>query len=824
MCKKLLFIVVIVFTLLLSSMAMGQGIDVTAPGDIVQGVPNDGLEDGGDDSGWPPNELPPFGFDDQILTKFLHFKGDVEPSGLRVTPAMGSTVVTGLTFTTANDAGNRDPVTYELSGSNDSIDGPYTLIAEGPIVDFDGVTEWDRRTKGTTPIQFANTVSYEHYQIMFPTVRGADNSMQIAEIELLMRILKASDPAPADGAIYENTWATMTWTGGQEATSHDIYMSENLADVQNRAPEAFRVNQDTTYFVVGFVTFPFPDGLVSGTTYYWRVDEINDDNPSSPWEGDIWSFTVPPVIAWKPNPPDGGQYLSLDADLSWSPGWAGRLHTVYFGDNFDDVNNATGGTEQIDTSYALDPLELNTTYYWRVDEFDAMSVTHIGDVWSFTTTDGGGGIKGEYFNNTTLAGTPSLVRIDPEVNFNLAGDESPGAPIPGDGWSARWTADLVVQFSDTYTFHINSQDGTRLWINDDLVLDMWVAWVTTKYASLPVYLESGIHSLRLEYFDGGDPGGTDAVQELSWSTPTMAEQIIPAGPLQPPYRANRSNPRNGAVDVKHTQILTWTPGDNAGSHQVYFGADEETVKNADTASPEYKGPKNLDDESYDPGLLEWDTDYYWRIDEINDLDAASPWAGAVWSFKTANFLVIDDFEDYDIGNKEIWWFWKDGLGYGEHDGEPAFPGNGTGSAVGDETTASYVEETIVHRGSKSMPVFFSNAVTAISEVELTLGGMDLTKNGGATLRIYFQGIAGNDADPLYVTLNGIAVEHADPAAAQIEDWTEWNISLQVFVDKGVDVTSVNSIAIGIGNKTTLQPGGTGTMYFDDVGVHPPAAE
>jgi hypothetical protein len=347
---------------------------------------------------------------------------------------------------------------------------------------------------------------------------------------------------------------------------------------------------------------------------------------------------------------------------------------------------------------------------------------------------------------------------------------------------------------------------------------MWVAWVTTKYATMPMYLESGIHSLRLEFFDVGEPGGVEAVQELSWSTPTMAEQIIPAGPLQPPLRARGSNPPNGGVDVKHAQILTWGAGDSAASHQVYFGPDEEAVKNADTASAEYKGVKNLGDESYDPGLLEWNTDYFWRIDEVNDLDAGSPWGGAVWSFKTANFLVIDDFEDYDIGSKEIWWSWKDGLGYGEHDGEPAYAGNGTGSAVGDETTASYMEETIVHGGSKSMPVFYNNSILAISEVDLTLGGIDLTQNGGATLRIYFRGIVDNAADPLYAAINGIAVVQEDPAAAQIEEWTEWNIPLQSFVDKGADVTNATSITIGIGNS--LQAGSTGTMYFDDVGVHP----
>ncbi len=245
MCKKLLLVVVIMSTLLLSSMAMAQ-IDVTGPFDTVMGVPDDGIEDGGDDSGWPPNELPPFGFDDQILTKYLHFKGDVEPTGLRVTPAMGPSVVTGLTFTTANDAEPRDPVSYELSGSNDSIDGPYTLIAEGPIVDFDASTAWPRRTKTETPIEFENDIAYAHYQIIFPTIRdaGGANSMQIAEIELLMRLYKANTPSPADGSVYEDTWATLGWTAGHAAVTHDVYMSDNLADVENSTPEAFQGNLD----------------------------------------------------------------------------------------------------------------------------------------------------------------------------------------------------------------------------------------------------------------------------------------------------------------------------------------------------------------------------------------------------------------------------------------------------------------------------------------------------------------------------------------------------------------------------------------------------
>ncbi|MBW7992109.1 MAG: hypothetical protein FVQ84_19135 [Planctomycetes bacterium] len=158
---------------------MGATSDVTAPGDIVQGVPNDG--------DWPGGETPDLATDDNTGTKFLHFKGSDEPTGFQIAPASGSSIVTGLTFTTANDAIERDPISFEISGSNDSIDGPYTLIASGDIVDFAQETASPRFTMNATPITFDNNVAYTYYQVMFPTVRDAAgaNSMQIAEVELL---------------------------------------------------------------------------------------------------------------------------------------------------------------------------------------------------------------------------------------------------------------------------------------------------------------------------------------------------------------------------------------------------------------------------------------------------------------------------------------------------------------------------------------------------------------------------------------------------------------------------------------------------------------
>ena len=159
---------------------IGAG-DVTSPGDTLQGVPND--------NDWPAAETPALAIDDDITTKYLHRKGGDMATGFQVAPTVGATVVTGLTLTTANDVPTRDPITFELSGSNASIDGPYELIATGDVVDFAGETEWPRRTKNETPIEFENEVAYTYYQLVFPTLRGESETLkQIAEVELIGEI------------------------------------------------------------------------------------------------------------------------------------------------------------------------------------------------------------------------------------------------------------------------------------------------------------------------------------------------------------------------------------------------------------------------------------------------------------------------------------------------------------------------------------------------------------------------------------------------------------------------------------------------------------
>jgi len=153
--------------------------DVTSAGDPVRGVPDDG--------DWPIVEAPANVIDDDVSTKYLHFKGATQPTGFQVQIMSGPAIINAITFTTANDCPERDPVEFEIYGATESIDGPYTLIASGSIADFAGATPWSRLTKNSTPVAFPNENAYTYFQVLFPTVRdpSAANSMQIAEVELI---------------------------------------------------------------------------------------------------------------------------------------------------------------------------------------------------------------------------------------------------------------------------------------------------------------------------------------------------------------------------------------------------------------------------------------------------------------------------------------------------------------------------------------------------------------------------------------------------------------------------------------------------------------
>ena len=518
--------------------------------------------------------------------------------------------------------------------------------------------------------------STQNFAGIIDDVKLYSHALTIEEIQEAMEgegFPYAFGPEPADGAFVEDTWVTISWSPGDFSVSHDVYLGENFDDVSNATLESelFRSNQATTFYIAGFPGYAYPEGLVPGTTYYWRIDEVNDADPNSPWKGDVWSFTIPPKKAYHPNPANGAESVDLEPTLSWTPGFGAKLHTVYFGESFAEVDSATVGAPIGKTGYSPGLLKMAKTYFWRVDEFDGVG-TYKGDIWNFTTL---------------------------------------GA--------------------------------------------------------------------------ASDP-----------------------------------NPADGAEDVSQSQVLTWTAGGVAASHDVFFGTDAGAVANATKASSEYKESKALGAESYDPGILALNTTYYWRIDEVNDPNPDSPWIGKVWSFTTGNFLVVEDFEGYtdnDVDGEAIWQHWIDGFGV---------PDNG--AQVG-YLMPPYAEQTIVHGGLQSMPLLYTNeAGVTNSQATLTLTApRDWTQENVGELSLWFQGTSDNAAEPLYVAISNTSgspavVAYEDPAAATINAWTEWRITLPSFADQGINLGNVDEIAIGLGSKTgAATAGGSGTMYIDDIRLYRP---
>ena len=186
---------------------------------------------------------------------------------------------------------------------------------------------------------------------------------------------KAGSPSPAEGDIAVTT-ALLTWSAGVDATLHDVYLgtSPELTEDDLVQPRSFL----TLYYHV--------PGVEAGTTYYWRIDEIQQDGTVT--TGDVWSFTTQAVNAYYPAPADGAVDASTTPELIWLPGQSALQHQVYFSDNRDDVTGASAAADQgaqAETTFAPGDLDSLATYYWRVDELLDGGVVQPGPVWTFTT-------------------------------------------------------------------------------------------------------------------------------------------------------------------------------------------------------------------------------------------------------------------------------------------------------------------------------------------------------------------------------------------------------------------------------------------------------
>jgi len=628
------------------------------------------------------------------------------------------------------------------------------------------------------PIRFGG-MAYGYFEGSMDEVRIYSRALSAAEIRKLAARRKAWNADPADSAMYPETWVNLSWSPGDFAVSHDLYLGENFADVEAGTGGTFQGNQGATYFMVGLGMpgDPYPGGLVPGTTYYWRIDEVNDLDPNSPWKGDVWSFSLPPATAEEPVPADGAAYVDPATTLSWAPGYGSVLHHVYFSENAADVEAThTGDVWSFETIPVIPIRDPNLVGWWMMDDVGSGTVIDFsgyghhgtihgdpqyvpgpdGDAMDFDGTadyislDGYKGILGPnpfsitaWINTSDTSGTlmgwgstaggttrfefrPDADELRAESSGNVQGLTT----LPNNEWihvAVTVKADAIITEPDV-TLYLNGQVDNDPATGGTAALLMVAGFDVTiarRHNASERFFGALIDDLRL--YD----------KELT------AEEIQYIMARPNPYKAWAESPANGSTpDLVSVGTLSWSPGDLASQQDVYFGADGQAVADADASDTTgiYRGRQAAT--SYTPPqALEPEQTYYWRIDQYNTDGSIT--AGRVWSLTVGNFVLVDDFEAYDVGNNEIWWAWRDGIGFGTPDAPPYSAGNGTGSMVGDETTSSYTEQGIVNSGDQSMPYWYDNNQQGkfkYSEAKKTLtSGRNWTQNGVKALTLSFRG-------------------------------------------------------------------------------------
>ena len=527
--------------------------------------------------------------------------------------------------------------------------------------------------------------------------------------------------------------------------------------------------------------------------------------------------------AVNPSPISEATLVERSVVLSWSPGIYAATHNVYFGTDFDDVNEADTNSTllvspgQAGTSYdPPDLLDWGRPYYWRVDEVNAPATpgVHKGKTWSFTVETYAYDMT---FGEQIVAVTASS--FDPKYEHNNT--------INGSGLDANDLHDV-----NEYNMWLSERNAPEpAWIQYQFdrpyKLHELMVWNYNRYREDK--LGYGFKEVLIEYsMDGIDFTALDTIQ----FEPATGDESISPGTvalngflatyvrltaisnflgrsqyglsevrfLYLPVRAREPEPSDGAENVPPDTALCWCAGRDAGTHDVLIGTSMDDLSLV---------CDDITEAGFTPDLVLSET-YYWQVLEADEADLA----GDIWSFSTQDFLVVDDFESYNTTDKQIWETWLDGLGFGMP-GTPNFnPGNGTGSAVGDESSPSYMEETIVHIGSKSVPLSYNNSVASISEITAKTSdlaiGPDWTRANIKALTLYVHGSKDNLGGQLYVKLNGVKRDQSADLTG--EYWQDVNIDLASF---GVDVQNVTSLTIGIAGF-----GSSGLLYIDDIRLYP----
>jgi hypothetical protein len=168
----------------------------------------------------------------------------------------------------------------------------------------------------------------------------------------------------------------------------------------------------------------------------------------------------------------------------------------------------------------------------------------------------GVGLRGQYWTNTTSAQftnvsfntAATLTRTDAVMNFNWA-SVAPDPSIGRTTFAARWTGSVQPQFNETYTFYATADDGIRLWVNGQKLVDAWVTQAAKTYTGTITLNAQQLYNIQMDYFQGS--GGASA--ELEWSSPSTTRAVIPQTQLYP-----FTNPPPGVVLNTPTNGSTYT--------------------------------------------------------------------------------------------------------------------------------------------------------------------------------------------------------------------------------------------------------------------------
>lgn len=184
------------------------------------------------------------------------------------------------------------------------------------------------------------------------------------------------------------------------------------------------------------------------------------------------------------------------------------------------------------------------------------------------TNTPGGQWRAEYYNNRDLTGAPAVVRNDAQINFDW-GTGAPASGVNSDNFSARWTR-LLSLGAGTYRFQLTVDDGARLWVNNQLLIDAWRVQGPTTFTGDITLFGNGASPLRLEYFDS--TGGASV--RLSW---TLLNSSTPAPPSS-----------NWRGEYYNNPSLTGAPvlvrNDNSVDFDWYGGSPQPGLVNVDNFS------------------------------------------------------------------------------------------------------------------------------------------------------------------------------------------------------------------------------------------------